>query len=89
MLAQVLLFNHESHYVVVNLSHARLQMQWHVSNWAYKMMSPWATRCARDWGFAGDFVEAMWLMLQQEKASDYVIATGQQNTIGDLCRCGI
>ena len=41
---------------------------------------------ARDWGFAGDFVEAMWLMLQQEKASDYVIATGEQHTIGDLCR---
>jgi GDPmannose 4,6-dehydratase len=41
---------------------------------------------ARDWGFAGDFVEAMWLMLQQDKASDYVIATGKQYTIGDLCR---
>jgi GDPmannose 4,6-dehydratase len=32
---------------------------------------------ARDWGFAGDFVEAMWSMLQQQKASDYVIATGE------------
>jgi len=31
----------------------------------------------RDWGFAGDYVEAMWLMLQQEKAEDYVIATGE------------
>jgi GDPmannose 4,6-dehydratase len=41
---------------------------------------------ARDWGFAGDFVEAMWSMLQQQKASDYVIATGEQHTIGDLCR---
>lgn len=41
---------------------------------------------ARDWGFAGDFVEAMWLMLQQDTARDYVIATGQQHTIGDLCR---
>jgi GDPmannose 4,6-dehydratase len=40
----------------------------------------------RDWGFAGDFVEAMWLMLQQDTASDYVIATGGQHTIGDLCR---
>jgi GDPmannose 4,6-dehydratase len=40
----------------------------------------------RDWGFAGDFVEAMWLMLQQEEAKDYVIATGLQHTIGDLCR---
>jgi GDPmannose 4,6-dehydratase len=40
----------------------------------------------RDWGFAGDFVEAMWLMLQQSAARDYVIATGEQHTIGDLCR---
>lgn len=41
---------------------------------------------ARDWGFAGDFVEAMWLMLQQDTARDYVIATGEQHSIGDLCR---
>jgi GDPmannose 4,6-dehydratase len=40
----------------------------------------------RDWGFAGDFVEAMYLMLQQPEASDYVIATGEQHSIGDLCR---
>lgn len=40
----------------------------------------------RDWGFAGDFVEAMWLMLQQPEARDYVIATGEQHSIGDLCR---
>jgi GDPmannose 4,6-dehydratase len=40
----------------------------------------------RDWGFAGDFVEAMWLMLQQPQARDYVIATGEQHSIGDLCR---
>lgn len=38
----------------------------------------------RDWGFAGDFVEAMWLMLQQNEPGDYVVATGQQYTIGDL-----
>lgn len=40
----------------------------------------------RDWGFAGDFVEAMYLMLQQSEPADYVIATGKQHTIGDLCR---
>lgn len=39
---------------------------------------------ARDWGFAGDFVEAMWLMLQQPEARDYVIATGEQHTIREL-----
>jgi len=35
----------------------------------------------RDWGFAGDYVEAMWLMLQQDQPDDYVIATGQTHTV--------
>ena len=39
---------------------------------------------ARDWGYAGDFVEAMWLMLQQEEPDDYVIATGETHTIREL-----
>lgn len=38
----------------------------------------------RDWGFAGDYVEAMWLMLQQDEADDYVVATGESHTIRDL-----
>ena len=38
----------------------------------------------RDWGFAGDYVEAMWLMLQQEEPHDYVIATGRHYSITDL-----
>jgi GDPmannose 4,6-dehydratase len=38
----------------------------------------------RDWGFAGDYVEAMWLMLQQEHGDDYVIATGVTHSIRDL-----
>jgi GDPmannose 4,6-dehydratase len=38
----------------------------------------------RDWGFAGDYVEAMWLMMQQPEASDYVIATGETHSIRDL-----
>jgi GDPmannose 4,6-dehydratase len=38
----------------------------------------------RDWGFAGDYVRAMWLMLQQEKADDYVIATGQSHSVREL-----
>ncbi len=40
----------------------------------------------RDWGFAGDYVEAMWMMLQQPEADDYVIATGQMHSVRDLCR---
>lgn len=39
----------------------------------------------RDWGFAGDYVRAMWLVLQQEKPEDYVIATGETHTIKELC----
>jgi GDPmannose 4,6-dehydratase len=38
----------------------------------------------RDWGFAGDYVELMWLMLQQEKADDYVMATGITTTVRDF-----
>ena len=39
---------------------------------------------ARDWGFAGDFVEAMWSMLQQEEPDDFVIATGETHTVKEL-----
>jgi GDPmannose 4,6-dehydratase len=38
----------------------------------------------RDWGFAGDYVRAMWRMLQQERPVDYVIATGKSHTVGEL-----
>jgi GDPmannose 4,6-dehydratase len=38
----------------------------------------------RDWGFSGDYVRAMWLMLQQERADDYVIATGHSHSVQDL-----
>ena len=40
----------------------------------------------RDWGHAKDYVEAMWLMLQQDKADDYVVATGRSTTVRDMCR---
>lgn len=38
----------------------------------------------RDWGFAGDYVEAMWLMLQQEKPDDYIIATGKAHSVREF-----
>jgi GDPmannose 4,6-dehydratase len=38
----------------------------------------------RDWGHAQDYVEAQWLMLQQKKADDYVIATGKQHSVRDF-----
>jgi GDPmannose 4,6-dehydratase len=40
---------------------------------------------SRDWGYAGDFVRAMWLMLQQERPDDYVIGTGTLHSLRDLC----
>ena len=40
----------------------------------------------RDWGFAGDYVEAMWLMLQQDKPEDYVVATGKTTTVRDMVK---
>lgn len=40
----------------------------------------------RDWGFAADYVEAMWLILQQDKPEDYVIATGRCTSVREFCR---
>ena len=40
----------------------------------------------RDWGFAGDYVEAMWLMLQQDAPEDFVICTGKTHSVRDFCR---
>ena len=40
---------------------------------------------ARDWGFAGDYVDAMWRMLQEDTPSDYVVGTGKKHTVRELC----
>lgn len=39
----------------------------------------------RDWGFAGDYVEMMWIMLQQEQPDDYVVATGETHAVSEFC----
>jgi GDPmannose 4,6-dehydratase len=41
-------------------------------------------KAQRDWGYAGDYVRAMWMMLQQDRADDYVIATGESHSVQDL-----
>ena len=41
----------------------------------------------RDWGYAPDYVESMWLMLQQDKPDDYVVATGEVHSIGEFLDC--
>ena len=38
----------------------------------------------RDWGFAGDYVEGMWLMLQQDKPGDYVLSTNETHTVREF-----
>ncbi len=43
-------------------------------------------KAQRDWGYAPEYVEAMWLMLQQEKPDDYVIATGETHTVEEFCQ---
>ena len=41
----------------------------------------------RDWGFAGDYIQAMWLMLHSAKADDYVLATGETHSVREFCEC--
>jgi GDPmannose 4,6-dehydratase len=41
----------------------------------------------RDWGYAGDYVRAMWLVLQQDEADDYVVASGQDHSVSELVEC--
>lgn len=41
------------------------------------------TKARRDWGFAGDYVQAMWRMLQQDQPGDYVVATGEDHAVGE------
>ena len=43
----------------------------------------------RDWGFAGDFVNAMWLMLQAEEPGDFVVATGEQHSVREFCEIAV
>ncbi|HVE41795.1 MAG TPA: GDP-mannose 4,6-dehydratase [Planctomycetota bacterium] len=81
-----ILFNHESprrgkEFVTRKISHAvasiklGLQKDLHLGNLEAK----------RDWGFAGDYVRMMWLMLQQKAPDDYVIATGENHTVREFC----
>ena len=42
-------------------------------------------KAKRDWGYAGDYVEAMWLILQHDRPDDFVIATGEAHSVGELC----
>jgi GDPmannose 4,6-dehydratase len=77
-----ILFNHES--PRRGLEFVTRKITWHaaaIKHGLRKNMSLGNLDAERDWGYAKDFVEAMWLMLQQDKADDYVIATGKTHTV--------
>jgi GDPmannose 4,6-dehydratase len=80
-----ILFNHESprrgfEFVTRKISNAVAEIKLGLS----KELRIGNLRAKRDWGFAGDYVEAMWQMLQQGKPQDYVIATGQTHSVKDF-----
>lgn len=80
-----ILFNHESprrglEFVTRKISHAVAR----ISIGKQKHVELGNLDSKRDWGFAGDYVEAMWLMLQQDKPDDYVIATGEMHSVREF-----
>jgi len=80
-----ILYNHESprrplDFVTRKVSHAAAS----ISLGLEQELRLGSLDARRDWGFAGDYVEAMWLMLQQDKPDDFVIATGASHSVKDL-----
>jgi GDPmannose 4,6-dehydratase len=77
-----ILFNHES--PRRGLEFVTRKITWHAAAIKHGILEELRLGnldAERDWGYAKDYVEAMWLMLQQDKADDYVIATGRTNTV--------
>lgn len=77
-----ILFNHESprrglEFVTRKISHGVARIQLGLE----KELRLGNLQAKRDWGFAGDYVRAMWLMLQQDQAEDYVVGTGQSHSV--------
>lgn len=80
-----ILFNHESprrgiEFVTRKISHAVAR----ISLGLQDKLELGSLEPKRDWGFAGDYVEAMWMMLQQDKADDYVISTGETHSVREF-----
>jgi len=82
-----ILFNHESprrglEFVTRKISHTVAQIKLgHVNEIRLGNLD-----AQRDWGFAGDYVEAMWLMLQQDRPDDFVICTGETHSVREFCQ---
>lgn len=80
-----ILFNHESPYrglefVTRKITHGIAE----IKNKKLDKIHLGNIKAKRDWGFAGDYVKAMWLMLQQDEPSDYVIATGESHSVEEF-----
>ncbi|RZD48317.1 MAG: GDP-mannose 4,6-dehydratase [Thaumarchaeota archaeon] len=80
-----ILFNHESplrglEFVTRRISYELAQIKFKKKN----KIHLGNLRAKRDWGFAGDYVEAMWLMMQQDHPDDYVIATGESHSVEEF-----
>jgi len=81
-----ILFNHES--PRRGLEFVTRKVTWHVARITLGLeheLRLGNLEAKRDWGYAGDYVEAMWLMLQQDHPEDYVIGTGETHTVRELC----
>lgn len=81
-----ILFNHESprrglEFVTRKVSHAVAKIKLGLAT----ELPMGNLEAKRDWGFAGDYVEAMWLMLQQDQPDDFVVATGEAHSVEELC----
>lgn len=81
-----ILFNHESprrglEFVTRKITHTLAR----IANGEPVILELGNLDAKRDWGFAGDYVKAMWMMLQQKEPKDYVIATGEQHTVREFC----
>ena len=82
-----ILFNHESprrglEFVTRKISHGVARI--HLGQSDHVVLGN--LNAKRDWGFAGDYVRAMWLMLQQEKPQDFVVATGQNHSVAEFAK---
>lgn len=83
-----ILFNHESPlrglgFVTRKITHAAAKIKLGLAN----ELRLGNLNAQRDWGFAGDYVRAMWLALQRQHAEDYVVATGEAHSVRELCEC--
>lgn len=83
-----ILFNHESprrrlEFVTRKITHTAARIKLGLES----QLQLGNLNAQRDWGFAGDYVRAMWLMLRAARADDYVVSTGETHTVREFCEC--